>query len=243
MQVCDYINKVKTISKNTKYLAWYSSIIQSAMIRPKIIGYVEKHHILPKSLGGDNRDENIAILTAREHFICHKLLTKFTSGDSQRMLEHAFSYMVLTKNSVRPTHKITSHDFELARIICKKYRPQSWRDNISKAKKGKAMSQDSINKMRDSLTGRSLSDSHRANIGKSSTGRFLKPESIKKLSEAKGKSFLITFPDNSSEVISNLKTWCLERGFNYHTMHNNRDSGKRICCGPLKGFSVNTSTL
>ena len=34
------------------------------------IGYYEKHHIQPKSLGGSNKKENLVRLTAREHFIC-----------------------------------------------------------------------------------------------------------------------------------------------------------------------------
>lgn len=39
-------------------------------------GYTECHHILPKSLGGTNDKSNLVDLTAREHFICHLLLTK-----------------------------------------------------------------------------------------------------------------------------------------------------------------------
>ena len=38
--------------------------------------YYELHHILPKCLGGDDYSENLVLLTAREHFIAHKLLTK-----------------------------------------------------------------------------------------------------------------------------------------------------------------------
>ena len=39
-------------------------------------GYTEKHHIIPKCLGGTNDANNIAILSAREHFLCHLLLAK-----------------------------------------------------------------------------------------------------------------------------------------------------------------------
>ena len=48
-------------------------------------GYFEKHHILPKSLGGTNKKENIVKLTAREHFICHWLLVKmYNKGTNER---------------------------------------------------------------------------------------------------------------------------------------------------------------
>ena len=36
--------------------------------------YYERHHIIPSSFGGSNKKENLVLLTAREHFIVHKLL-------------------------------------------------------------------------------------------------------------------------------------------------------------------------
>lgn len=39
-------------------------------------GYKERHHIIPRSLGGTDAPENLVYLTAREHFICHYLLAK-----------------------------------------------------------------------------------------------------------------------------------------------------------------------
>ena len=38
--------------------------------------YLEKHHIIPSSLGGLNDHSNIVALTAREHFIAHMLLIR-----------------------------------------------------------------------------------------------------------------------------------------------------------------------
>lgn len=58
-------------------------------------GYTESHHVIPKSLGGDDDSNNVVILTAREHFICHYLLTKMyqpTSREWYKML-HAFCVM------------------------------------------------------------------------------------------------------------------------------------------------------
>ena len=47
--------------------------------------YYEVHHILPKSLGGTNELDNLAMLTAREHFICHWLLIKmYPKGSAER---------------------------------------------------------------------------------------------------------------------------------------------------------------
>lgn len=33
--------------------------------------YYEKHHIIPKSLGGTNKKDNLVKLTPKEHFLAH----------------------------------------------------------------------------------------------------------------------------------------------------------------------------
>lgn len=63
-----------------KYTRWYFNIINTAKSRT-IEGYKERHHIIPRSFGGSNKKENLVDLTAREHYICHLLLTCMTEGD------------------------------------------------------------------------------------------------------------------------------------------------------------------
>jgi hypothetical protein len=46
--------------------------------------YYEEHHIIPKSIGGNNKKENKVLLTAREHYLAHYLLWKFT--DTKEMM-------------------------------------------------------------------------------------------------------------------------------------------------------------
>lgn len=53
----------------------YNLIIEKAVNR-NLVGYKEKHHIIPKCLGGTDVNDNLVFLTAREHFICHVLLAK-----------------------------------------------------------------------------------------------------------------------------------------------------------------------
>lgn len=63
------------------YYRIYSSLMQKRKgLKPS--GYTEKHHIIPKSLGGSNEPSNLVILTAREHFIAHLLLSKMYSEGS-----------------------------------------------------------------------------------------------------------------------------------------------------------------
>lgn len=82
----------------SKYKKWYYQIIDRSNNRC-INGYTEKHHIIPKSLGGSNSKDNLAILTAREHFICHWLLTKMTLGESRAKMIYALCCITQEKNA------------------------------------------------------------------------------------------------------------------------------------------------
>ena len=53
----------------------YDKLMERARNR-KICGYTERHHILPKCMGGTNTKENLVLLTAKEHFIAHKMLVR-----------------------------------------------------------------------------------------------------------------------------------------------------------------------
>ena len=55
------------------YQQHYDSLIRRAKSRVLDV-YSEKHHIIPRCLGGDNSSENLVRLTAKEHFIAHRLL-------------------------------------------------------------------------------------------------------------------------------------------------------------------------
>jgi len=76
--------------------------------------YYESHHITPKSMGGGNGAENLILLTAREHFICHWLLTKMclNQEDHYKML-CALNRMIGSGNYQGVAEQ--SHQFEKAR--------------------------------------------------------------------------------------------------------------------------------
>lgn len=80
-----------------KYTRWYFTIIDKARGR-SLVGYTERHHIIPTALGGTNHSDNLIVLTPREHFVCHRLLTKMTIGKSQKSMVHAF-WLMTTMNS------------------------------------------------------------------------------------------------------------------------------------------------
>ena len=79
-----------------KYTKWYLSIIASAQSR-SLDCYGEIHHIIPRSLGGTHDAINLVKLTAREHFICHLLLTKMLVGEHKNKMSYALHCMLEMK--------------------------------------------------------------------------------------------------------------------------------------------------
>ena len=96
----------------------YYKIIEKAKNEDKNgkrgIGYFEKHHILPKSLGGSNDKENLVKLTAREHFICHALLIRFLQGEAKYKMKWAFYQLCnwSTKNKFHKEQYINSRLYD-----------------------------------------------------------------------------------------------------------------------------------
>lgn len=78
--------------KDNKYTKCYYSIINRATSR-NLVGYYETHHIVPKSLGGSDDLNNLVKLTAREHYICHLLLVKMTSGEDYHKMLYCYTIM------------------------------------------------------------------------------------------------------------------------------------------------------
>ena len=80
------------------YSKVYYNIINRSKSR-EVPPIVEVHHIIPKSLGGNNKQENLVKLTPREHFVCHLLLTRMYSGkEKQKMVYALWAIMNLCNN-------------------------------------------------------------------------------------------------------------------------------------------------
>lgn len=88
-----------------KYTRWYYSIVNNP--HDVIDQYSEKHHIIPKSLGGGNEKENLVRLSAKEHYICHLLLTKMCNTDSEKLkMLYAFKMMSTTRSQTKTNSKL-----------------------------------------------------------------------------------------------------------------------------------------
>jgi hypothetical protein len=87
-------------TQSNKYKKWYYQIITNRLKNPIIGEYTETHHIVPRSLGGSDDASNLIELSAREHYICHLLLTSMfppASVECKKMWK-AFALMAWYKN-------------------------------------------------------------------------------------------------------------------------------------------------
>jgi hypothetical protein len=170
-----------------KYTRTYNNIINLAKTRilsPEI--YTEKHHIIPKSIGGSNLSDNIIILTAREHYICHRLLVKMTTGiQKSKMINAAWALANLNTNNQQRV-KINSKTYAILRtqfsITHAKFRTGQKHTNETKNKisqsligkpkktKGIPRTNEIKSKISATLTGREFSSEHKQNIKKNHIG-------------------------------------------------------------------------
>ena len=87
------------------YKNHYEKLIERSKYR-KVIGYVEKHHIIPKCLGGGNEDSNISFLTPEEHYLAHLLLVKIYPNEPKLLMAARYMCYGNKKNGERKNNKI-----------------------------------------------------------------------------------------------------------------------------------------
>ena len=92
--------------------------------------YKERHHIIPRCMGGNDENENLIDLYAREHFIAHKLLAE-ENPDNIKLVS-AWSMMAFPKGSTKRDFEITPEEYEELRImqakVMSKFAKELWED-------------------------------------------------------------------------------------------------------------------
>lgn len=99
-----------------KYQLHYNRLIETR--RNRILPcdeYREKHHIVPRSLGGNDDPDNLLELTPREHFIAHLLLARIYCGAEGMKMAHALRRMTTGHKEKR--YYPTSRTYALIRKI------------------------------------------------------------------------------------------------------------------------------
>lgn len=144
-------------------------------------GYKERHHIVPKCMGGINDKNNLIDLYPREHFVAHKLLAEENPKNAK--LCYAYWRMCVTSKG----DVYTSEEYDVARrmasiALSRLHKGKKWEDarkeELSKNRTG----------AKNPMYGRRLSKEHKEKLSASLKGRKLSKETRRKISErAKGR--------------------------------------------------------
>jgi hypothetical protein len=197
-----------------KYTRWYYNIIQRAQTRT-ISTYTEKHHIIPSSLGGSNAKDNLVALTAREHFICHLLLTKMTVGNDLFKMKHALSMLMNAKNIGNGRYVPSSRIYEYVKKCHLDALREGWTEEkrklhslkISQIVKGRKHSQSTIQKFKNKTWTEKAIQNRLNNCLKSAANR----KGVKNPSH--GELIFKNYAIKNKEII--LQIWSLfDSGFN-----------------------------
>lgn len=136
--------------------------------------YYEAHHILPKSLFPlwIKRKSNVVLLTAREHFFCHQLLTKIYP--TSQMFFALAAFISRPNADLKKDYRMTSREYERLRVQFSEYmkgvmkiHPERSIGNLSKGKKW--FTDGKLNKFcyecpEGFWPGRTFSEEHRKNV-------------------------------------------------------------------------------
>ena len=123
------------------YIEIHNYIINRAKNRIINKGYIEKHHIIPKCMGGKNHKKNIVKLTGREHYIIHQLLAKIYPNvegfitsvirmSKQCVGSRAYKWL-REKHAINTSKRMKGHKYNLGRV-----RSYEEKINISQTMKG-----------------------------------------------------------------------------------------------------------
>lgn len=164
---------------DNKYTKWYNSIIENAKLRVIQTGYTEKHHIIPRSLGGNDEPANLVKLTAKEHFICHLLLTKMTTGNARYKMCFALHMITNAKNIGEGRYTPTSRVYEHTKHLFREAVNAMWTEEkrkmhgaITGAKaKGRKWSDSSKQKFKDKEWSQKALDTRLQNCLKAAAAR------------------------------------------------------------------------
>ncbi len=113
------------------YQKIYSNLIQKRKSVLLENQYTEKHHIVPKCLGGSDDEDNLVVLTPEEHFLAHQLLVKIYP--EHKGLKYALYMMTKAPNGRRNNNKLygwIKRDYEANRIqssgfLGRKHKPET----------------------------------------------------------------------------------------------------------------------
>jgi hypothetical protein len=168
------------------YQKIYGDLIAKCQLRQFVEGYKERHHIIPKSLGGSNDSSNLVDLTAREHFVAHFLLAKLYGGNQWLSIKRMRGNDGFYVNS--RLYEIASK--EIAEETGKRFKgipkTEEQRAKMSAAAMGKKKSPEAVEKTRQANLGRKPNEAQLAALHANRQLAWTPEAQAKKSSKTKG---------------------------------------------------------
>ena len=165
--------------------------------------YHERHHIVPKCVGGTNEEDNLIDLYAREHFIAHQLLAE--ENPDNNGLIYAYFAMSTISSQHEERYRLTPQEYEEARIAFSEMLKKRYQNKEMHPSYGTHLTEErkkrigEVNKGNKYCVGREISEETRRKIG--DANRNPSDETRKKMSDIrKGKNLGSTNP-NAKQVI------------------------------------------
>lgn len=186
------------------YSKLYNNLVAKCIVRgldKKVLdGYFEKHHIVPKCLGGSDKNSNFVLFTPREHVIAHRLLWK--ANPDNYSLMWAYTRTVNSHKGILTSREVENAKIAKAKVMSERVVSQETRDKISATLMGSVIPQEVIEKRRlkqigqkrtqetkDKLrekrrelinSGWTHSEESRKKIGNATRGKKRSPEAVEK---------------------------------------------------------------
>jgi hypothetical protein len=136
---------------------------------PRVLDeYVERHHVIPRALRGSNDPSNVVVLTFREHFLAHWLLTKFVIAEGDRRKMQSALWRTVHQYNL-PTHVIAKWRYPIAKRahrdsqVGSTHTPEHTAKQAAKLR-GVPKAPDHIAKVAKALTGKRHSDEAKARM-------------------------------------------------------------------------------
>lgn len=163
------------------YKKHYNLLIERAKSR-LLEGYGEKHHIIPKCMGGDDSSDNLVRLTPEEHFVAHQLLIKIYP-DVHGLIYAAHMMTVSSKyTNGRNNKKYGWLRRRHSELMSKEMKGKFVGENNPMY--GKSHSEETKKKCREANKGRTISEEHKLAISAANKGKILSNDTKSKIGDA-----------------------------------------------------------
>lgn len=138
------------------YKKIYDQLVEKCRVRgldkSSLEGYFEKHHVVPRCMGGSDNPENFVLFTPREHVIAHRLLWKAFPDNYSLMW--AYTRTVNSHKGILTAREVEQAKIAKALYMINRVVSEETKDKIRNTLLGRKVPRDVVEKTRAKNTGK-----------------------------------------------------------------------------------------